>query len=63
MVCSNLDYLGIRLDEERNKIRSADVREISSKNSPVKVLVVPTNEELEIVKQCYQLLVTEIAIA
>lgn len=56
MVCTNMEFLGITLDEERNKIRSSGIREINKENSPVKVLVVPTNEELEIVKQCYELL-------
>jgi acetate kinase len=56
MVCTGLDYLGIKLDEEKNKIRSGEIREINSADSPTKILIIPTNEELEIVKQCYQLL-------
>jgi len=56
LVCTDMDFLGIKLDENRNKIRSNDIREISMTNAAVKVLVVPTNEELEIVKQCYELL-------
>jgi len=56
LVCTGMDYLGIQLDEEKNKLRSGDLREINTENAPVKILVVPTNEELEIVKQCYQLL-------
>lgn len=56
LVCRDMDYLGIKLDEEKNKIRSGAIREINTENSPVKVLIVPTNEELEIVKQCYELL-------
>jgi len=48
--------LGIYFDEEKNKIQSTVTREINTGNSPVKILVVPTNEELEIVKQCYALL-------
>jgi acetate kinase len=56
MVCTGMDYLGIKLDEEKNKIRSEAIREINTDASLVKVLIVPTNEELEIVKQCYGLL-------
>lgn len=56
LVCTGMEYLGIRLDEERNNIRSRHVHEISQEGGHVKVLVVPTNEELEIVKQCYALL-------
>lgn len=55
-VSRGMEFLGIELDEEKNKIRSSELREINTTNSKVKVLVVPTNEELEIVKQCYQLL-------
>jgi len=56
MACQNLDFLGIQLDAEKNKIRSREIREIQSKTSKVKVLVIPTNEEIEIAKQTYQLL-------
>jgi acetate kinase len=55
-VCASMDFLGIRLDEGKNNIRLSGIREISADDSPVKVLVVPTNEELEIAEQCYQLL-------
>jgi acetate kinase len=53
MVCIDLDFLGIRLDEEKNKTRSKEINEISTADSRVKILVVPTNEELEIAQQCY----------
>lgn len=55
-VCSDLGFLGMKLDEEKNNLCSAGVREINADNSPVKILVVPTNEELEIAQQCYELL-------
>ena len=56
LVCKNLEFLGIDLDTERNLIRSKEIREINTAISNVKVLVIPTNEELEIAKQAYQLL-------
>ena len=56
MACKNLDFLGIKLDSEKNEIRSGKIREIQSKTSKVKVLVIPTNEEIEIAKQAYQLI-------
>ena len=56
MVCDNMDYLGINLDSEKNKIRSKEIREINTEASKVKILIVPTNEELEIAKQSYSLL-------
>ncbi len=44
-----LDYLGIKLDEERNNnIKRGEINRISTDNSRVEVLVVPTNEELVI---------------
>ena len=55
MVCEDLDFLGIALDKEKNKIRYSGIRELHQKDSKVKVLVVPTNEELEIAKQAMSL--------
>ena len=56
LACTNLDFLGIQLDDEKNNIRAKELREIQSKTSKVKVLVIPTNEEIEIAKQAYQLI-------
>jgi acetate kinase len=56
LVCRDMDYLGIDLDIDKNNIRSKNMRTISTKNSKVKVLVIPTNEEFEIAKQSYQLI-------
>lgn len=55
-VCEDLEFLGIHFDPEKNKIRSKEIREINTADSTVKVLIVPTNEELEIAKQCIELL-------
>lgn len=49
-VCHNLTYLGVEIDKELNKVRSGDPRRISTANSKVEVLVVPTNEELMIAR-------------
>ena len=46
-----LAFAGVHLDEERNAVRSKTTRVISTDGSPVTVLVVPTNEELEIARQ------------
>lgn len=56
LVCTDMDYFGIELDNEKNQIRSKEVREISQVNSKAKVLVVPTDEEFEIANQVYHLL-------
>jgi len=46
--CKGLDRLGIRIDEEKNARKSEGIREISQPDSPIKILVIPTNEELKI---------------
>jgi acetate kinase len=56
LATQNLEYLGIHLDEEKNEKGGKGIREINADDSRVKVLVVPTNEELEIAKQCFELL-------
>ena len=56
LICTDMDYFGIEIDTEKNKIRSKELREINSDKSIVKVLVVPTDEEYEIANQVYQLL-------
>ncbi len=52
----DLDYLSIHLDKEKNEAGGNGIYEINKTNSPVKILVIPTNEELEIAQQCYALL-------
>ena len=55
LVCEKMDYLGIKMDKQLNGVRSKNIREINSSDSKTKVLVIPTNEELEIAKQSYEL--------
>ena len=47
MIFSGLQSLGIVLDLEKNKLRGGE-REISTDDSPVQILIIPTNEELMI---------------
>ena len=49
-ICKQLEFLGVKLDEEKNKIRGEEV-EISAQDSKIKVFVVPTNEELMIARE------------
>jgi acetate kinase len=53
-VLTGLEVFGIRLDPERNAGSSREARVISTDDSAVTVLVVPTNEELEISRQSLQ---------
>ena len=46
-ICKNLEYLGIKIDAEKNKIRGCE-NKISTDDSAVQVWVIPTNEELMI---------------
>ncbi|WP_373229666.1 acetate kinase [Cohnella sp.] len=54
-VCKSLTYLGVHIDEARNAVRSSDTRRITTDESKVSVLVVPTNEELLIARDTYRL--------
>jgi len=49
-VCSSLNYIGVTLDEEKNSARGKEV-EISSPDSSVRVLVIPTDEERAIAEE------------
>lgn len=55
-ICSNLEFLNITIDVDKNNSYAGGIGEISMENAKVKVLVVPTNEELEIARQCFELL-------
>lgn len=54
MICSYLGYLGVSLDREQNQKRGKELI-VSSEGSGVKVLVIPTNEELAIARETYRL--------
>jgi acetate kinase len=54
-VCSDLDFMGIQIDKEKNKIRSKENREISKDTSNTRIFVIPTNEELVIAQDTYKL--------
>ncbi|MDP7704189.1 MULTISPECIES: acetate kinase [unclassified Mycobacterium] len=53
---AGLDELGIELDEQRNAEAASGARLISAADSRIAVLVVPTNEELAIARDCVSLL-------
>jgi acetate kinase len=56
MVCRDMEFLGINIDIEANNKRSSDIREVNTENSYTKILIIPTNEELEIANECVELL-------
>ncbi|KAA5547840.1 acetate/propionate family kinase [Adhaeribacter rhizoryzae] len=61
LVCQDMTYLGIQLDLEKNQTAANNLREINHAQAPVKILVIPTNEELEIAQQCNALLTSTTA--
>lgn len=54
MICADMDFMGIKLDAEKNNVRGKD-RIISADDSKVKVLLIPTNEELMIARDTLRL--------
>lgn len=54
MVCTGLEFAGVNLDREANRSSKGEAF-ISTEYSPVKVMVIPTNEELVMATDAYQL--------
>lgn len=52
----NLGFFGVQLDEEKNNAKSKSERDISTDDSPVRILVIPTNEELVIAQETSRLI-------
>ena len=50
-ICADLDQLGIRLDAEKNAAAQAGETVISADDSPAKVMIIPTNEELVVARE------------
>lgn len=53
-IAKDLDFLGIKLDEKKNDVRGKEV-DLSAEDSKVKVLLIPTNEELMIARDTLRL--------
>ena len=53
-IMANMDFLGMKLDEEANKVRGKE-RVISTEDSKVKILLIPSNEELMIARDTLEL--------
>ena len=57
IICEDLDNLGIKLDVVKNKIRGQEVV-ISRDDSKVSILLIPTNEELMIARDTFNIVTT-----
>ena len=55
MICERLECLGVKLDKKANNTRGEEIK-ISSKDSKIDVYVIPTNEELMIAEDTYNLI-------
>ncbi|MDR3121306.1 MAG: acetate kinase [Clostridiales bacterium] len=53
-ILKDLAFLGVAIDEEKNKIRGCEI-DISADGAKVRTLVIPTNEELAIARDTYAL--------
>ena len=56
LACQDMEVLGLQIDDSKNQVFSNESRDVSKVNSKAKILVIPTNEELEIAKQTYNLI-------
>lgn len=54
--CSELEHLGISIDIVKNNLKAQVLQDVASKSSNVEILVIPTNEELEIAIQTKELI-------
>ncbi len=55
MVLENMDFFGVKIDLEKNKLRGQEM-DISTSDATVRTLVIPTNEELAIARETLRLL-------
>lgn len=53
-VCENMDYLGINIDKEKNKVRGKAV-DISAEGASTRTFIIPTNEELMIARDVQEI--------
>jgi len=58
LVCTDMDFYGLQLDDAVNEVRSKEIREINTPESKTKILVIPTNEEIEIANQVHHLMLS-----
>jgi acetate kinase len=58
LVCTDMDYFGIEIENTKNEMRSKEIREINVPQARTKILIIPTNEEIEIANQVYELLLS-----
>ncbi|WP_410507436.1 acetate kinase [Methanosarcina hadiensis] len=58
-ILSGLENFGIKIDQEKNKIRGQEI-DIATPDSKIRILVIPTNEELTIARDTKEICETEV---
>jgi len=53
-ICSDMDYLGVKMDIAKNKVRGKEV-DVATEDSKVRIFIIPTNEELVIARDTLRL--------
>lgn len=53
-ICEGLDYLGVKIDKDKNFTRGVEA-DVSADDAATRVLVIPTNEELMIARDTYEI--------
>lgn len=56
LICTDMEYFGLELDDAINEVRSKEIREINTPASRTKIMVIPTDEEIEIANQVHHLM-------
>ena len=56
LVCEDMDHFGVELDAAKNQAYDEGIAAIQKEGAKVQILVVPTNEEIEIARQSYALM-------
>ncbi len=56
LITKDMDYLGLILNQEKNKLATGIEMKVSTDDSAVEIFVIPTNEELEIARECKKIL-------
>lgn len=54
-ICKDMEYMGLKLDEKKNENIGDGISDVTAEGSKVKILVIPTNEELVIARDTERL--------
>ena len=58
-VCENMEFIGIKVDDDKNNVRCSDFNDVSSDDARVKTYVIATNEELMIARDTLEIIQSE----